>query len=281
MISRLGFAPVLLFVIIGCEKAELPFRYPLAIGNHWEYKRNIEHWNIPDGQVVEDIDTARYTFPVTANITGKTRLKGGKEAYVFESVEIEGPDIFKTTNFYGENDDGMYLYGYILGGNAAGLPKRMAVLNEGQKILFKRRYFNDFRQILAWLQHPLPALGKGLEDSIYYEVRPPEVLHYPLETDQSWTFRRGPWRIDKLVEGRVQLKAPAGSYRCHKIRWLYDLDGDGDWDDDIFIYDFIAPVGLVRREIVAEGIMTDEMGQPRGQTFWHETVSLEDVRIYD
>ena len=84
-----------------------------------------------------------------------------------------------------------------------------------------------------------------------------------------------------MVIGEEEITVPAGAFECMKVKWLYDIDNDGEWDSDLFIEDYIGDVGLVKREITILGIISiNELGEIVGYMdsmgrYTLEAVSLE------
>jgi hypothetical protein len=94
----------------------------------------------------------------------------------------------------------------------------------------------------------------------------------------QWTYRSdyNPWRIDKTVIGRKTIYVDIGAFYCYHIKWLYDFNHDGRWDDDIWIDDYISDEGLIKREIsFVDVIFTDESGNDVGSfdMIWEHTLT--------
>jgi hypothetical protein len=48
---------------------------------------------------------------------------------------------------------------------------------------------------------------------------------------------------------------PAGNFDCVKMQWLYDLNQDGEWDDDIIFFDYLCGQGIIKRSILVKDLM--------------------------
>ena len=121
--------------------------------------------------------------------------------------------------------------------------------NKG-RIYFKGRYFNSVREITAFLENAI-ITEKVTSDSLEYENPPVRSLKYPIEIGSQWIYRNenNPWRIDKKVSDMEKVQVQAGIYTCYKILWLFDIDNNGEWDDDIVFFDYICSKGLIKRYI--------------------------------
>ena len=104
-------------------------------------------------------------------------------------------------------------------------------------------------------------------DSIYHENPPLKVLPYPIGRGLRWEYRsiENEFRIDKRVTGRETITCPAGVYECYKVQWLYDYDGDGEWNSDLQAFDYISESGLIKRSFTFVDMdWTDASGESLG-----------------
>jgi hypothetical protein len=117
---------------------------------------------------------------------------------------------------------------------------------------FKSFSFSNLLEMSQFFQNAIQPIKKNSSDSLYYEDPPIEILKYPLVVGSQWTYRNEfGMRIDRIVIGKKKIELDLGSYECYQIRWLYDYDGDGVWDDDIWMDDYINEEGLIKRELTA------------------------------
>ena len=84
-------------------------------------------------------------------------------------------------------------------------------------------------------------------DSLVLYVPPYLNLKYPLTFSLQWNYYNIGLLIDKRVNGMVNIEVPAGTFRCYEIQWLFDIDRNGEWDDDFIRYDYISSCGLIKR----------------------------------
>ncbi|MFQ6007633.1 MAG: hypothetical protein ACE5K8_01650, partial [Candidatus Zixiibacteriota bacterium] len=157
--------------------------------------------------------------------------------------------------------DGLYIYAYESGGGV-GPPK--VALHEGTYLLFKGMRFSSLSELLDWVHSKtdmrMYVSTLMLSDSIRYENPPVRDLAYPLEVGQRWVYRDStsdgePWRMEKEVVGIENVTTPAITVDCFKIRWYWDIDDDGVWDSDIVAYDYLAAIGVLKRQYEFIGLI--------------------------
>jgi hypothetical protein len=231
--------------------------YPLAIGNRWEYTGKSFSFNFqPD--TISDFwlfDTAYLTS--TIEITGIQPLPDSVYIHVFHETLVEQTlmhgDTFYTDHYFGETEKGFFYHGYS---GSAGVGAAPLKLRPHGLIHFKGRVFNSIDELLALVEDGVEAFQKRYKTTMY-EDGPLTSLQYPLTVGSQWTYRHqgDPWRIDKRVQDTHQVKVPAGRFECFEIQWLYDMDEDGQWDDDIIFFDYYSDVGLVKRSILFKGLI--------------------------
>ena len=250
---------VIVFVLIAlaillslhCEKNDNPFKpdqerfsYPIQIGYRWLYTRTLVDSNFrpftPKARSVGDT-TASYT--VTIEIARKETIHDSIETHVFQEILTdENGQTFESETYYANLDSGLYLFAYCGPGRV--IPKS----GNGTKIYFKGMYFPSI-DALASSFTKFSIRSSCLEDSLMYEMPPLRSIAYPLEVGSQWLYRYPgePCRIDKKVVGRGIEVVPAGELECFQIQWLFDMNRDGEWDDDILFYDYVAEHGVVKR----------------------------------
>jgi hypothetical protein len=178
-------------------------------------------------------------------------------------------------------DAGLYYYGYK---NAGGMG--IPLSSHGKRYRFKHLEFGSIQEIQSFML----SLTKGIspdiysrsDSTIYWEETPLQSLAYPLNIDVQWNFRPSsdPWKMDKKVIGKEKINLSLGDFDCYKIKWLYDIDENGVWDDDIYIYDYISASGLIRRILTTEDIaITDETGEVLGMIDVTQGYELTDIYL--
>ena len=252
--------------------------YPLSVGNMWIYEREAHLYSYQDSSGTPEYeDTSTFQGTTTSQVTGLATLRDTPEVFAISSMADEGNDTYHAVDYYRNTDKGLYLHAY----KGASTPHALPKAQMGSHILFKGMKFWSFRELLSTLEATLPA-HPSLSDSLYFEDPPVKALHYPLEVGTHWTSRIAdhPWRIDKQVLSKELVLVPAGTFPCYRIQWLYDMDADDQWDEDITVFDYISPAGLVCREAqIVGGIKTDEHSQPIGYLDWEEKYILTGLAV--
>jgi len=230
--------------------------YSLKIGNKWEYTGEFYAFNFRP-------DTAGVTFPSdtilynsVVEIVRTAILHGSIKTYVLLERLEENDRYFEGESYFNNREDGLYLYAYQ--GSVHAIPKPLA-LNE-KRIYFKGRYFSHIREIARFIEKVIP-FGYETSDSLYYEDPPLQSLKYPVQIGSQWVYRKvgNSWRIDKKILGKERIGVSAGEFNCYKIQWLYDVDNNGEWDDDIEFFDYICSDGLIRRDILMKDLIWGEL----------------------
>lgn len=247
------------FLISSCENSagnNDEFTFPLQVGNYWHYKRNFQISNVRPDSLKEEFEEV-YQSEIDADITRNVTLSNGKQGVEYFSVENDSLNIYTSFNFYANRADGMYLLGYRGSGSMA-QPKA----ESEYRFRINGLSFSNIPAMLSFLKNSVPfAIQKP--DSIYLEDPEPLILSYPLKFPASWTFRSNgnPFRIDKEVIGEETIQTVAGDFSCYSILWKYDLDNDGNWDENISILDHIGAEGLIKRELtITDMVASDEFG---------------------
>jgi hypothetical protein len=187
----------------------------------------------------------------------ETTLLDSTLTFQFNETAVEEGTTYLSETFYSNRADGFYMHGYKSAGTMC-LPKS----NVANKILFKGYAFNNIREITDFLVQSIP-LHKVSIDSLIIEQPPIKILDYPLKVGARWSYRleHDPWRIDREVLATETVQVPAGKFVCYKIRFHYDFDNDGEWDENVVLTDYISSQGLVKRVGEYKDLeQTDETG---------------------
>lgn len=233
------------------------FIYPLKVGNQWEYDRTFSIFNFrPDTSINYQFIETTITSSVIIKIINEEPIPDSINLFEFQETQDENNRPLVSNSYYANLDSGLYFYG----SNGPGYVIPKTSLNN--KFLFKGRYFNSIREITSYITNAIPK-NYILTDSSIYENPPPlQSLKYPLKIGSQWTFRYSgnPWNIDKKSLNYERVKVPAGSFTCLKIQWLFDINQDSVWDDDIIFYDYVCAKGLIKRSILVKDLIyTGEM----------------------
>lgn len=265
--SRIKYILLSLIVIINLscifndDDDEDDFIYPLNIGNIWEYSRQWNLYYYSDSfEEKEYSDTLTYSSEISVSITDKVTLNNDIDTYKMVGIENDGINNSEEIYYYKNNEDGLYIYAYQAGGPVV-LPK----INPVSYIQFKGMQFNNFNELSKYVQSLTP-IYRVQYDSLYIEDPPRKTIHYPIEIGKQWTYRQAgdPWKMDRIVTSRVDIKIDIGTFDCYTIKFIYDLNNDEIWDDDIWIMDYVSQQGLIKREIYVLGMIETTVTNPEG-----------------
>lgn len=265
--SNIKFILLILIIIlnVACildnNEDEDEFIYPLNIGNVWEYSRQWSLYYYSDSlELKEYSDTVTFSSEISVSITDKVTLNGNIDTYKMVGIENDGTYNPEQIHYYRNNRDGLYLYAYQAGGTIV-LPKKIS----GSCIQFQGMQFNDFNELSKYVQSLAPIYHIQ-SDTLYFEDSPRKIIHYPLEIGKQWTYRRAgdPWQIDRIVTGRVEVDIDVGTFDCYTIKFIYDLNNDDIWDENIWIMDYVSKEGLIERVVYALGLEETTINHPEG-----------------
>ena len=275
---------VSVLILLSCSNestSENDFVYPLSVGNSWEYNRE---WTLyfytdtvnPSPQYIDTVQVYNTTISVT--IPRTVILEDSLETYELVGTDNDSSGPYTTAKYYNETDEGLYLYGYVMGGGLFVCPKTTQI----DHISFKGMEFNSYRELTNFIQN-ITFFRQSYSDSILIEETPVRVLQYPLNVGNQWTFRQEPIsiKIDKKVLGKTTIELDSGLFDCYKIKYIYDLDNDGIWDDDIWIDDFISQSGLIKREVTIIGMKESTVGNPDGTERYINSIDIMQLTSYD
>jgi hypothetical protein len=245
----------LLLLISNCDKnnptgsEDNDYIYPITIGNQWEYQRTFSILSIRPDTMESVLDTI-VTSKVIIRIDRKETLFDSIQAYVFHHTltETNGPT-FESESYYNNHDNGLFFYAYR--GSGLVMPKPTS----RGTILFRGNYFNTIQEVTNYISLALPK-RINFSDSLIYEIPPLQSIKYPFDINSQWSYMNSDtfWQIDKKILLNENVEVPAGNLDCYKIQWLYDVDGNGEWDEGIIFYDYICSKGLVKRSLYINDI---------------------------
>lgn len=242
---------------------------PIEIGRTWEFAQTGYNFGFePDSlpQMIGEPITDTVFGSATTEICEIDTLNDSIEVYVFNTYWLSGIRSGETIEFGANEDDGFYIYAYH-DANWIGPPKADAS-NEinyhfgGLTFASQSELHQYFH---SWINR---GLAKIRPDTIY-EDPPIRELAYPVEVGARWIFRDVDWGhvwdMEKEVIGKENITVPAGDFECFKIRWFWDTDHDGQWDDWIDGYDYLTGAGIVKREFIFYDIIaTNYQGDTLG-----------------
>ncbi len=235
--------------------------YPIQVGNQWTYNRLYYTHNFRPIDSTYQFHPDSFSNTLTMNVTRQLlipRLPGTTQDHIlateFRSMES---DLSTPSYLYYTQASGLLLLqGYVRGSPIQPVP-------EGPRHAYRlgNRTFRSLREMIGFLEEPLSA---GATDSIHREYPPLTSITYPLTTGDQWTFRpQGrPWSIDKRT-GSSRWDAQLRLW-YYEVRWLYDFNGDGEWDENISITDRISAKGVLSRTLDFLNLLVTTENNPDG-----------------
>ena len=277
MKSKTAIGIVLVGLFAGCTKSStgpgsdinLVNRYPTGVGSTWSYHHTSTFDNFRPSFPGATYTPDSIVGTVTVTVTKPVRLASGSgvpgdSITTFEFQQTEQTTLPPSVNMVGYqyfNSDsiGLHLHGYRGGGGLAG-PRAVP---EGAQLVINGVHFRSVRELIDAVL--LPTEGSNI-DSIVREIPPLLTLQFPLILGNSWIFRETghPWGIRKTVLSDTELTLSGTSYHCYIVRWIYDMDNNGVPDQNIWIDDYIAEEGLLRRTINVKDVTIATSENPEG-----------------
>jgi hypothetical protein len=258
---------VLIFLLCGCE-GDTPFgppssitSYPLQIGNRWSYNRTMTTFNVRLFDSTMTIPTDTVTGFATVEVTGTLRLPDYHSPASGDSIEttVTMTSMFDDRlivfhNYYAQEGSALRMHGYTGGPFVA--PRTLpGVTFHVDGIPF---------QSLTELEMSLTSmLNYAQSDSIILDDPPREVLQFPLMPGRQWVYwSSDSWHTEKRVDRQTwgEIGGAARSYT--EVRWLYDRDRDGEWDENLSVVDRLSIDGLLQRTFEIRDIVVTGPGGP-------------------
>jgi len=228
------------------------FKYPLSIGNSWQYEK-LFTLDFDSLATYNGLSDTTYYSSGLVEIIDNEVIFDTLDAYNFETTIDEDGNIFTGNEYYNNNDDGLFCYGYT---NPSMITPK--VEQEYAYIMFKNKKFNNVTEIINWIEKGYYGNEYSKEDSIFFD--PVKSLDYPLEEGKQWIYRTEtydgePFRIDKKILEWDEIEVTAGKFNCWKIQWFVNPFGSvPNWDENIIWFDYISEEGLVKRILEFNGM---------------------------
>ncbi len=251
--------------------------YPISVGSEWAYNRALYSDNFRPIDSTYQFEHFSFSSSVTVRATKQILLprNPGTMTDLILATEfrsIESAPLRPSYHYYTQSGGLLLLHGYIPSSLVFPRP-----INTSPAYCFANTTFRSLHEIMQFLEGPISTT---IVDSITREYPPLSSIKYPLATGDQWTFRpRGrPWRIDKRTgDSRWD---PQLQLQYFEVRWVYDLNDDGSWDNNIFIVDRISARGLIRRAVTLLDILViDEMADEVGYVDYHEEYVVTSISL--
>jgi hypothetical protein len=256
-----------------------PYRYPLAVGNHWDYVLRARVVTIPD---VGEPTTMYHRSPWSVEVVG-TEFRGVHEYFLVGEGDPRSAAPTLPRYFQRQDDEGFYELDVPpaasgLRAGAGGQPPASAVDVAALDASLAGRphgaaFARAARQVVAKLERMRWSLATQPAATAGAEPNELTFLRYPLEIGAQWTVRESPF-FGRIVTGQEELLLPVGRVRAWRIRLVSELYGPND--RAVFWY---GRPGLVRTRVHAESEATDETGNVIGRVVADFEQALVRVRL--
>jgi hypothetical protein len=240
---------------VGCGGTDRDFPFPLEVGNRWEYD-TVLHISDPLYPLGGHgpLDGITFYSDCTLEVSRTDSLSPTEDAYVLLETVIQDTFFSERERWYSNRPDGLFFHAYQPGTSVVAPKPRSG---------FARPF--SLRGLME-----LDEAGTGPSiwdpDSLIYEDPPLRAFPYPPQRGYEWMYRPpgDPWHINKRITGTARIRVPAGLFDCYEVQWLMDFHEDGHWDNNIVMFDYVAPEGLIRRSSYHWLWLTDVNGDTLG-----------------
>ncbi|MDP2365044.1 MAG: hypothetical protein Q8M94_14900, partial [Ignavibacteria bacterium] len=193
-------------------------------------------------------------FNIQLSVSKDTLLDSNQ---VYEMKEVSN-DFSDSYAYYSNEMEGFIKYAYRTGANL-GLPK----VNNLKRFLFKGSSFNSIPELIKVQEESVSKL-KILSDSLIV-LEPPRIIYeYPLDVGKEWVFSPDHPLINKEIVSKEPVQISSGVYECYKIKWKYDFNRDGIWDEDFVIYEYLCSKGILKVAYIIKDITITTAEHPDG-----------------
>ena len=247
--------------MFSCDKKKDPnlstldFKYPLEIGNEWNYKVIIktDHYSteVPDSIIYSETVNDIYTIKVESEI-----LLDDVTPTIKVTCENITNELY-AVQYYTTDNSGLFCFAY----NTFGMPPFV-------KSSFQKEHL---------LSNIFPVLKSqnidSLEiDTLVYETPPAPALLYPITIGEKWLLRETSFTaVYKTVSQKDIFNNVAGNFECFRLDYSYS-------NPDIFkleyFYDLVSAEGLIYRSIKSDKLI-DIVGETFRYTETYELISYD------
>ncbi|MCF7885507.1 MAG: hypothetical protein K9M80_03345 [Candidatus Marinimicrobia bacterium] len=254
----------------------IEFRFPLQIGNTWEYEGKMCYYYYDDTSgSIEYQDTVNSSGGLVLTVAEKTDLDNIKNVYkLISKAEFSEADHINT-GYYKNHEDGFYLHEINSFGTEI-LPN----IVRNKRVQLKSLKFSNIDQLnkISELNTSLPLVIKDENDF------PKKIIPYPIIVGCQWLVTQSDSiRIEKIIAGKDTLDLGFEKFECYEIKYLYDLDYDGEWDDNLQVSDYYNKNGLIYQKVWIKRAVRVNIDNPEGIGFFdvEQTFKLIDYNIED
>lgn len=238
-----------------------PFQYPLVIGASWTYAGQFILFNFDPGSLgARSGDTLHRASLV--EVAALDTVPSGTEVYRLHEILTEYDEIFESCSYYENRKKGLFYHGTTSQPHVAPVP-----FVAGHTLALKGKRFASLELLVGYFYRDVRPAGLACGIDTVFHDPPLKSLQFPMRVGSQWTYRPpgNPWLIDKRINSEGPVEVPAGSFQAYEVQWLYDIDEDGSYDEQIDLRDQISYEGLLDRTLLITGIvMMDESGDTLG-----------------
>ncbi|MBU0561237.1 MAG: hypothetical protein KJ799_04945 [Bacteroidetes bacterium] len=269
----------LLLTAFGCdlftESNESSYKYPLGVGYEWNYSHLLAAHNFRTQD--ENLDSSDYVFTQSfkthAEIVRKEIISDSINTFVIRTTDDLEVYISYHEDYVNNQEDGLFKYAYRRGGGVSAVtPKRSNITT----LTFNGKKFNSTKELVDYYSGNVHHDGLLHSDSLIILKDALQSIKYPLRVNSAWDYLKDPIpvKISKKCIGTVSLYG----YNCYKIKWLYDFNSDGQWDDNVVMIDYISNRGLLKRtmDFKDAGITTEYGPEIIGYIDFSEEYTITD-----
>lgn len=253
--------------------------YPLALGNHWDYRIRTDSQITTDAGPQPPVVTER---PWAADIF-RTAQTGDLSYFIQSEGDPSSACAHCDEEFWMRESrlglfeldnvgarPGVTVDGASSDPEAADLVAYVdrTVADPGQRAAFHRAATAIAAKLA--LVRPIPGGTRPALGAAPGEIT---LLSYPLHVGERWIVRESP-RFARIVVGREVVNVPLGTFPAWKIRGTSELFGP---DDRVLFW--YSNLGLLRVRVHATSDATDDTGNVIGRVVLDSDQSLTDIHL--
>lgn len=256
------------------------FVYPLEIGNKWDYHYNYSYIItksdgiidsiLCEGVVEIEIIGTQILYDSISTYISKEYTNGTWYGGIGSEIDTIYVDEYEYNKFIRNELDGLFQYASVFNGIDISIKHKIYPTNV---------YFNSIREDLLYT-----IKEETRNDTTYFDP-PRQSLNYPLYVGLEWIFAQDEhFEISNKnkVTGKETIEVPAGSFDCYQIQYLIDLDGDGNWDDDLTHFNYVCEKGIIKETWISENqLILDENGHYFGTAYSNYDLQLINIDLIE
>ena len=256
--------------VLGAPPAPRRLRYPLAVGNSWDYSFRSKYTRVIDGQS----EAPRVTVIALHDEVVGVQHYGTQEFY--ELKESHPPHSGRVVSLLREDSNGLFVW--LLWDQYARALDEVSAAVGSMPTTAAHREAHDRAAAKLAAKLVLARCCSGVAaPSVDIGVTKQQWLAYPLFVGARWKMSESPL-IECTVTARERVRVPAGTTLAWRVRTTPEWFGDGDR-----VETWYSAAGLVRYSVRMEQDIVDLQGNVLGTVKYEgdQTLTafhLDDVR---